>query len=196
MKGKPTKQPKPKARKPARPRPKATKATVDRRVEELLRIRLDGAELWDIREYVREKEAEEVSAWQLATGETPLSDPQLYRYLQRVDSRIAESCRESRPKLLRLHLAKRRNLYAKALNQGDVRSALAVARDEAQLLDLYPSPEAKLLKEVEQLQRTVAEAQARRAAEVDELKRELAEARRERGDGGDGEAQGRADGPG
>src|SRR5947209_7067029 len=129
MKGKPTKQPKPKARKAARPKPKATKATADRRVEELLRIRLDGAELWDIREYVREKEAEEGSAWHLAAGEKPLSDSQLYRYLQKVVSHIAESCRESRPKLLRLSLARRGNLYAKAVSQGDVRAGLAVLRD-------------------------------------------------------------------
>jgi hypothetical protein len=117
---------------------KASKATVQKRVEELLRIRLDGAELWDIREYVREKEAEGGSPWHLADGEKPLSDSQLYRYLQRVDSQIAESCRTSRKKLLRRHQAQRRNLYAKAVSAGDYRAALAVLRDEAELQGLYP----------------------------------------------------------
>jgi hypothetical protein len=146
-------------------RPKASEATVRRRVEELLRIRLDGAELWDIREYVREKEAEEGSAWHLAAEQKPLSDAQLYRYLERVDSHIAESCKAGRRKLLRRHLAQRRNLYTKAVLQGDVKAALAVLRDEAQLLDLYPSAEAKLAREVEELKKQLAEAEARRERE-------------------------------
>jgi hypothetical protein len=151
--------------KTAKGKPKATKATVDRRVEELLRIRLDGAELWDIREYVREQEAKEGSAWHLADGQKPLSDAQLYRYLQRVDSHIAEATREGRKRALRRHLAQRRNLYAKAVLQGDVKAALAVLRDEAALLDLYPSLEAKLAAEVEALKKQLAEAEARREQE-------------------------------
>jgi len=37
---------------------KADKALVQRRVDDVLRIRLDGAQWWDVREYVREKEGE------------------------------------------------------------------------------------------------------------------------------------------
>ena len=135
MKGKPKKGP----TKPPRPpkAPKPTKAQVRQRIEEVLRIRLDGAELWDVREYVREKEQEDGSPWKLAGGAKPLSDSQLYRYLARADKLVAESCRASRKKLLRRHLAQRRNLYAKALSQGDIRAALAVLRDEAELLRLY-----------------------------------------------------------
>jgi hypothetical protein len=118
---------------------KATKAQAKSRVEEILRIRLDGAEIWDVREYVREKEREEGSPWHLAEGQKPLSDSQLWRYMAAADKLIAESCRASRKKLLRRHLAQRRNLYAKAVSQGDVRAALAVLRDEAELLRLYPS---------------------------------------------------------
>jgi hypothetical protein len=116
---------------------KATAALVARRIEEVLRIRLDGAEFWDVREYAREKEAEEGSAWHLADGAKPLSDGQLRRYVARVDAMIADSCRASRKKLLRRHLAQRRNLYAKAVSQGDIRAALAVLSDEAKLLGLY-----------------------------------------------------------
>jgi hypothetical protein len=117
---------------------KATKAIVLRRVEEVLRIRLDGAEFWDVREYAREKEAEEGSAWHLSEGAKPLSDGQLWRYIAAADKLIAESCRASRKKLLRRHLAQRRNLYAKSVLAGDYRSALAVLRDEAELEGLYP----------------------------------------------------------
>lgn len=116
---------------------KATKAIIARRVEEVLRIRLDGAEFWDVREYAREKEQEAGSAWELPKGGKPLSDGQLWRYIGMADKMIAESCRASRKKLLRRHLAQRRNLYAKAISQGDVRAALAVLQDEAKLTGLY-----------------------------------------------------------
>ena len=44
----------------------ATKLQAEARTTEILRIRLDGAEWVDCREYVREKEAEEGSCWHLA----------------------------------------------------------------------------------------------------------------------------------
>jgi hypothetical protein len=121
------------------PKPKPTKAQVELRTLEILRIRLDGAEIWDVREYVREKEQEQGSVWELPPDAKPMSDSQLWRYLARADKLIAESCRASRKKLFRRHLTQRRNLYAKALSQGDVRAALACVADEAKLLGLYAS---------------------------------------------------------
>jgi hypothetical protein len=117
---------------------KATKANVLRRIEEVLRIRLDGAEFWDVREYTREKEQEAGSAWELAEGGKPLSDVTLWRYIGQADKLIADSCRSSRKKLIRNHLAVRRNLYAKAVAAGDYRTALSIKRDEAELLGIYP----------------------------------------------------------
>jgi hypothetical protein len=108
-----------------------------RRQQEVLRIRLDGAEFWDVREYAREKGKEQGSAWELSPDSKPLSDGQLWRYIGRADRMITESCRATRKKLLRRHLAQRRNLYAKAVSQGDVRAALAVLTDEAKLIGLY-----------------------------------------------------------
>jgi hypothetical protein len=119
------------------PKPKATEAQVRQRVEELLRIRLDGAELWDICEYVREKVEANDPVW----GDTPLSKSQIYRYLEKVDEQIAESCKGARKKLFRIHLAQRRNLYARAVNAADYRTALAILRDEADLLCLYGGAE-------------------------------------------------------
>src|SRR5262249_28869998 len=112
-------------------------AQVQARVSEILRIRLDGAELWDIREYVREKEQEDGSAWKLADGQKPLSDSQLWRYLARANKEIAASCRASTKKLLRRHPAQRRSVCAKAVSAGDYRAALACIRDEAELQRLY-----------------------------------------------------------
>src|SRR5438270_11825847 len=116
---------------------KATEAQIRLRIEELLRIRLDGAELWDIREYVREKVTAKDPVW----GDKPLADSQIYRYLERVDELITESCTGSRTRLFRRHLASRRNLYARAVNTGDLRTALAILRDEAELMALYGRPE-------------------------------------------------------
>lgn len=121
-----------------RKKPKPTKAQVSLRVEEILRIRLDGAELWDIREYVGEQEQKEGSPWCLAARAKPLSESQLYRYIEKADRLISESCAARREKLIDRHLAQRRNLYAKAVSAGDLRTALAVLTDEAKLENLYP----------------------------------------------------------
>ncbi len=121
----------------------ASAAVVARRVEELVRVLLDGAEeSWDVCEFVRDQEKEPGSAWEVKDGEKPLSYSQIRRYVVKADKLIGESCRASRKKLLRRHLAKRRNLYAKAVSQGDVRAALAVLDSEAKLLDLFPTKDA------------------------------------------------------
>ncbi|HEX5273161.1 MAG TPA: hypothetical protein VFW33_21845 [Gemmataceae bacterium] len=165
---------------------KATKAQVEARVTELLRIRLDGAEFWDIREYVREKEQEDGSLWRLAEDQKPLSDSQLWRYLARVNQAIAQSSRASRKKLIRQHQAQRRALYAKAVAQGDIRAALACKRDEAELLGLYPSADDEL--------KRLAEALRKELAEVKEAKRESGNGKAAEGAGDPGE-RGRGDPP-
>jgi hypothetical protein len=123
---------------------KAEKLRVAQRVDELVRIRLDGAQWWDVREYVREKEQEDGSPWKLANRQKPLSDGQLRRYVQRADALILGSVKEKRSRAVRRHLAQRRNLYAKAVNAGDIRTALAVAQDEARLQNLYPPKKTEL----------------------------------------------------
>jgi hypothetical protein len=147
---------------------KPTKATVRQRVEEVLRIRLDGAEFWDVREYAREKCAEKGSVW-----ENPkcLSDGQLYRYIARADRLIAESCRSSRKRLTRRHLAQRRNLFSKSVNAGDLRTALAVLADEARLLGLYdPPPAPKPRGDVPATPAAVVAILAARLASIDQAK--------------------------
>ncbi|HEY7311890.1 MAG TPA: hypothetical protein VH643_21175 [Gemmataceae bacterium] len=102
---------------------------------------------------MREKEAEEGSPWQLPEGGKPLSDSQLWRYIARADAMAAESCRASRKKLMRRHLAQRRHLYAKATLSGDYRTALAILRDEAELLNLYDFRLAELEKRILELEK-------------------------------------------
>ena len=117
----------------------ASKAVVARRVEEIVRIRLDGAEFWDVCEFAREKEGEEGSAWFLSPNDKPMSDSNLRRYIAKADAIIETSTARNRKKLIRQHTAKRRNLYAKAVLSADYRKALACLRDEAELRGLYPN---------------------------------------------------------
>src|SRR5690348_12946882 len=116
-----------------RRKPKADRATARARVEDMLRIRLDGAQFFQIREYVREKEAANEYPWAIPDGGRPLSDSQLWRYSQRADAALARSIETDRAELIRQHVGKRRMLYARAVNKGDERTALAAARDEALL---------------------------------------------------------------
>jgi hypothetical protein len=117
---------------------KATNPIVQARVEDVLRIRLDGAEGWDVRRYVAEKEAAGEAPWTIAEGSKPLSERQIRNYVTAADKLIDESCRKERKKRLRRHLAQRRSLYARSVNKGDERTALAVLRDLAELEGHYP----------------------------------------------------------
>jgi hypothetical protein len=103
---------------------KATKAEVAKRVEETGEIRLAGAGFADIRRYAAQ------NGW-------GVSDRQLWRYIRAAGELMAKDFEEGRHKLLVRHLAQRRALYARALQIGDYRTALAVARDEAELQGLY-----------------------------------------------------------
>jgi hypothetical protein len=104
---------------------KSDKATVRKRVEEVLRLRLLGAEFLDIRQHASEQ------GWQV-------SDRQLWRYIALGDKILAETLDQDRDRLVRRHVAQRRALYARAVAVSDYRTALAVLKDEGELLKLYP----------------------------------------------------------
>jgi hypothetical protein len=95
------------------------------RIEKVLYARLSGAELWDLLAISREE------GWQVGKRT-------LQRYAAAADRLIERSLEKDRDKLLRRHLAQRRRLFARAVKDGDVRAALAIAQDEAELMGLYP----------------------------------------------------------
>jgi hypothetical protein len=128
----------------SRHKAKASKAMVLLRLREILRIRLEGAKEWDVSEYVHEQERIDGSPWKLDEGETPMSGRQIRRYIRRADRIIEESTRASRKRSITWHLARREAMYAKAMNAGDVRTALAVADSEAKLRGLFPVEQHKL----------------------------------------------------
>jgi hypothetical protein len=136
---------------------KATAATIQARVEDILRIRLDGAQPWDVREYVRARERAGAAPWAIPEGGKPLSDSQLRRYGRRADEMVRDSCRANRGKLLREQIAQRRKLYARAAGAGDTRTALAVLDSLARLLGLFPSEDDELKRLAGALRKQLAE---------------------------------------
>src|SRR5437763_11792166 len=100
-------------------KPKRTPtAEIAQRIEEIMLIRLSGAGFHDVRNYATER------GW-------GVSRAQLYRYMRAADDRIKDSLEKDRPRLLDLHVARRRTLYARCQESGDWRAALAVLADEA-----------------------------------------------------------------
>lgn len=103
---------------------KSDKSTVELRIGEILRLLLAGGEFEDIRQYS-------------AAHDWKLSVRQLRRYQERAYRRLATMAHRDQKQLLGRHLMQRRALYARAMKVSDVKTALNVLKDEAQLQGLY-----------------------------------------------------------
>src|SRR5262245_46650457 len=132
---------------------KSDKAEIARRVEEVLRIRLDGAQFHDIVQHGSEK------GW-------GVTDRQIRKYIARADELLVERQDKSRKKVIARHLAQRMALFARAVNAADYRTALAILADEAKLRGLYPEKEIKELVKLA----------AAQGVRIEELERRLADA--------------------
>lgn len=109
---------------------KATKAVIRQRVEEVMKLRLLGAEFHDVRQYAAEEDADTGRPWNV-------SERQLWRYIAASDKLLDKYLEKDKAKLFNRHVAQRRALFARAMEAGDWRAALAVVRDEAEMLGLY-----------------------------------------------------------
>lgn len=109
-----------------KPYKKSDNATIMARVEEILLIRLDGAQYHDILQYASEKQ------WNV-TGR------QVSEYIRRADNLMVERHDKSRKRALARHFAQRAALYARSVNGADYRTALSILADEARLRGLYPA---------------------------------------------------------
>lgn len=130
---------------------------VAKRVEEVLRIRLDGAQHHDVLEYAASK------GWNV-------TDRQVRNYLARADALLVKRRESSRKKLLARHCAQRESLFARAVNAADLRTALAVVDSLAKLQGLFT--DARDLRELARLA-------ASQGARVLELERRLADSGRD-----------------
>jgi hypothetical protein len=114
----------------AKAKKKAETAEVALRVEEVLRIRLDGAQYHDVVQFAAEKK------WDL-------KERQIREYMRRADELLVDRQDKSRKKVIARHLAQRQALYARAVNAADYRTALAILDSDAKLRGLYPEKELK-----------------------------------------------------
>jgi hypothetical protein len=137
-----------------------TDPILEQRVEEMLAIRLDGAKEWDARRYVAQKEAAAEAPWKVPEGGNPLSRRQIRNYIREADRRIARSTQATRRRRIARHIAFREKLYARAVNKGDERTALAILDSLAKLLDLLPSEGDRLERKLHELTRKLDKLEA------------------------------------
>ena len=103
---------------------RADRVEVAKRIEEVLRIRLDGAQFHDVFQFAAEKE------W-------GLSERQVRNYMRKADDLLVERMDRSRKRTIAQHLSRREALYARAVNAADYRTGLAVLSDLAKIQNLY-----------------------------------------------------------
>ena len=132
---------------------KATKAVVTRRIEEVFASCWTADPLGHMRICAR-KRGRTGRRREVPQGGKPLSDSQIRRYVAKANDLIAASGRAHRKKLFRRHLAQRRNLYAKAVSQGDIRAALACLDSEAKLCGLF---EDEIMRMIDRMEKDIAE---------------------------------------
>jgi hypothetical protein len=105
---------------------RASKTVTTVRVEEILQLRLLGAEFVDIRKH------SQANGWNLA-------DRSLHYLIAKSDKLLQQTLEKDRTKIINRHIAMRRALYARAVAVSDYGTASRILRDEAELLGLYPA---------------------------------------------------------
>jgi hypothetical protein len=116
------------------------KEIIAARVREIANVLLDGAVPGlDVVDFIRQRETETDSPFFLGDDRQPLSYSQCRKIIKQAQRLISDTVKEDRQNLIDLHLARLRNLYAKAVAIADYRCALSILQDEAQLCGLYPA---------------------------------------------------------
>ena len=126
------------------------------RTTEVLALALEGAQGWDVLQYVRGKEKESGSVWFVPPGEKSLSEEMVRKYLTRAYGLMEAAHEKRRRKLFRRHVAKLNHLYQKANWASELSVARAILHDLAEMQRLLPKPEEELRKEVARLAKLVA----------------------------------------
>ncbi len=101
----------------------------DQRVEKIIAIRIDGAQLHDIRPFASQQDP----PWDV-------TDRQLKRYMEAADKIIRKRIDRRRSSVIALHLTARRSLYARCMNAAQFGEALRALDSEAKLRGLFISP--------------------------------------------------------
>lgn len=143
---------------PLKPK-KSENAEIALRIEEVLRLRIDGAQFHDIVQYG----AETPEAG--ATGSRRpwnVNGRQIRNYIRRADELLVERQDKSRKQLIARRFAQREALYARAINAADLRTALAVLDSADKLRGLFASDRdtKELIKLVVEQERRIKELEA------------------------------------
>jgi hypothetical protein len=120
-------------------KPRCDATTARLRVEDVLRVILDGGTPVDLRRYVAEQEAKGEPPWAIPPGHKPMAERQLYKYRAKAHELMAECYEKDTTRLVMTHYTRREALYARSLQTGDLRTAHAVLKDLAELQGLYPA---------------------------------------------------------
>jgi hypothetical protein len=110
---------------------RSDKTRIRARVEEILQIRLRGAQYHDILKHAEENK------WDVG-------ERQIRNYIAQGDEILEQTLEKDRQRLLNRHLAQRQTLYAHAFAAADYATAKAILKDEAELLNLYPAKRTEL----------------------------------------------------
>lgn len=114
------------------PYPTATRLTIERRVYRIGRWLLAGKSMYEIT--------------QLSSNLWGLSRVQVSRYVSRALKEFKAEFKKKRRGGKAYHLARRRDLYSKALKAKDYRTCLAIATDSSKIEGTYPEEKMKTLK--------------------------------------------------
>jgi hypothetical protein len=116
----------------AKAKKRADAAEAARRVGEVLRIRLDGAQYHDVVQFAAE------NGW-------GIQERQLREYIRRADELLVGRQDKSRKRVIARRLSQREALFARAVNAADYRTALAILTDLDKLQGHYPEKDVKEL---------------------------------------------------
>jgi hypothetical protein len=113
--------------------------TSDRqRVQAVLQIRLDGAEVWDVAQHIADAEQATTDPWTVAPDAAPLTAEQIAGIIRAADALIVESVPGYPPELAK-HIAQRRSLFARAVQSGEIATAARLLKDIAQMEGICPA---------------------------------------------------------
>ena len=120
------------------------KSEMEKRLADVFRLRLEGAGILNLLEYIREKELEPGSCWFLEPGEKPLSLRSIEHYIEQTNKQVREAFSKDRERILIEHRSRREWLYLKSVSVGDgenpdYRAALAILQDQARSRGFTPA---------------------------------------------------------
>lgn len=116
---------------------KATKVQVEQRVTTVYQLLLCGASRSDIFRYVSELQKKHLADRVEFPDPWNITERQIENYIASANKRFEEASKTHRKRIFGRTIARREDLYQRALRLQDLGKALAIDQDTAKLYDLY-----------------------------------------------------------